>query len=103
MMVIQVRSEPLSQECDVIVDPSAEASLPTKMLVQESNSGPAAPAKGVLPGTEAPEKMNKVSMTALRLPMVSIRIRVRCLIPTLLFSFSLFPLLRLSSSIFLLV
>jgi len=38
-MFIQVRSVVLSHECDVIVDPSAEAAFPTRTLVQESNSG----------------------------------------------------------------
>jgi hypothetical protein len=37
--VIQVRSELLSQECEVMVEPSTEASLPTKMLVQLSKTG----------------------------------------------------------------
>jgi hypothetical protein len=37
-MVIQVRSVPESQEWEVIVEPSTEASRPTRMLVQESNS-----------------------------------------------------------------
>jgi len=38
-MFIQVLSVLLSQECEVIVEPSAEASLPTRMLVQLSDSG----------------------------------------------------------------
>jgi hypothetical protein len=38
-MFIQVRSVPLSQEWEVMVEPSAEASLPTRMLVQLSESG----------------------------------------------------------------
>jgi hypothetical protein len=37
-MVIQVRSVPESQEWEVIVEPSTEASRPTRMLVHESNS-----------------------------------------------------------------
>jgi hypothetical protein len=94
-MVIQVRSEPLSQECDVKVDPSAEASLPTKMLVQESNSGAATPVRGVLSGTETPEKMNKVSMAAAKPPTMNPRVPVRCFILTLLVSFPLFSLLGL--------
>src|SRR5512135_2801913 len=43
-MVIQVRSVPESQECEVMVEPSTEASRPTRMLVQESSSGGRAPA-----------------------------------------------------------
>jgi hypothetical protein len=38
-MVIQVRSDPESQEWEVIVEPSTEASLPTRTLVQEPLSG----------------------------------------------------------------
>jgi hypothetical protein len=101
-MVIQVRSEPLSQECDVKVDPSAEASLPTKMLVQESNSGAATPVRGVLSGTETPEKMNKVSMAAARPPTMNPRVPVRCLILTLLVSFPFF-LFSACSALFLLI
>jgi hypothetical protein len=37
-MFIQVRSLLLSQEWEVMVEPSAEASLPTRMLVQLSDS-----------------------------------------------------------------
>ena len=37
-MVIQVRSVPESQECEVMVEPSTEASRPTRTEVQESNS-----------------------------------------------------------------
>ena len=38
-MFIQVRSVVLSHECDVIVDPSADAALPTSTLVQLSHVG----------------------------------------------------------------
>jgi hypothetical protein len=38
-MFIHVRSVVLSQECEVIVEPSTEASFPTSMLVQDSISG----------------------------------------------------------------
>jgi hypothetical protein len=37
-MFIQVRSLPLSHEWEVMVEPSMEASLPTRMLVQSSDS-----------------------------------------------------------------
>ena len=37
-MVIQVRSVPESHEWEVMVEPSTEASRPTRMLVHESNS-----------------------------------------------------------------
>jgi hypothetical protein len=39
-MFIQVLSVLLSQEWEVIVEPSAEASFPTRMLVQLSVRGP---------------------------------------------------------------
>ena len=38
-MFIQVRSVLLSQECDVMVDPSTEAALPTSTLVHPSHVG----------------------------------------------------------------
>jgi hypothetical protein len=38
-MSIHVRSVVLSQECEVIVEPSTEANFPTKMLVQDSIAG----------------------------------------------------------------
>jgi hypothetical protein len=57
-IVIQVRSEPESQEWEVIVDPSAEASRPTRMLVQESNSGAGPRLFCLCPG---PARMARVS------------------------------------------
>ena len=38
-MFIQVRSVLLSHECEVIVDPSTDAALPTSTLVQLSQVG----------------------------------------------------------------
>jgi hypothetical protein len=50
---------------------------------------------------EAPEKINKTSIAAASPPMVNLRVRVRCFIPTLLFFLSLFPLPGLSNSLLL--
>src|SRR4030042_6814826 len=63
-MVIQVRSVLLSQEWEVMVEPSAEASLPTRRRVEASNSAICPVSLGA--GPDAAKAQTKMAARGIR-------------------------------------